>query len=403
MATNAPARVSYSEFWIACASARSPVFCRSHVDRQPQPLALLGLGHRQLALLVAGAERVHDEARVAVRAAQVLVVLVLEPALPDPRALGDVLVLALLHLLRADLGDRAEQLGGELALGVLAQVAVGDHDALEVLRALAHEVELRERDVRADRDVRVRRVGDAADHALVDRLRADVDRLADAAVELGELRLVARDLGDRDLAGRGAELLQPRCARCSSALVDLRPSSRSWRDERVVLALVGEPLVLGRGERLAVVVGVLAHLLGQLSTARAGRPRPSSCARAVGVAVDDVAARRLDALGARCRSGSRRRGAVSPVSTCRYQSRKKTIPNSTKRDAAEHGDAPRQLGRDRTEAIFDAALRHAARRGSAGSGRPSCRPGAGGGAGRRAGTRPAGDAPARRRAARSRC
>ena len=312
MATKAPARVSYSEFWIACASARSPVFCRSLsiVSRSRWPC--LGSVTDSLALFVAGAERVDDEARGAVRAAQVLVVLVLEAALPDPRALGDVLVLALLHLLGADLGDRAEQLGGELALGVLAQVALGDDDALEVLGALAHEVELGERDVRADGDVRVRRVRDAADDALVDRLRADVDRLADAAVELGRAR--ARSPGIAGIATLRA-VAPSFFSRVRSLLLGLgrlAPVVLELADERVVLALVREPLVLGRGQLLAVVVGVLADLLGQLATARAGRRRPSSCARARGPR--GPRCRRAAPRCAPCggRSGSRRRGRCRP-------------------------------------------------------------------------------------------
>ena len=236
MATKAPARVSYSEFWIACASARSPVFCSSLSIVRRSRWPCLG--------------SVTDSLRSSSREPNASTTRRVEPSVPRrylsywySRPLCPIrvpwatsLYLRCLHLLRADLGDRAEQLGGELALGVLAQVALRDDDALEVLRALAHEVELGERDVRADRDVRVRRVGDAADHALVDRLRADVDRLADAAVELGELGLVARDLGDRDLAGRGAELLQPACARaprpsssCARRRLSWRTNASYWR------------------------------------------------------------------------------------------------------------------------------------------------------------------------------
>src|SRR5215212_1770728 len=77
--------------------------------------------------------RLSSGAPVAVGAAQVLVVGLLETALADPRALGDVGVPVLLELLRADLEHAPEQLRGELLLRVPAQVALLDDHALEVL------------------------------------------------------------------------------------------------------------------------------------------------------------------------------------------------------------------------------------------------------------------------------
>ena len=63
---------------------------------------------------------------------------------------------------------------------------------------------------------------------------------------------------------------------------------------------------------------------------------------------------------------------------------------TAERDAAEHGYAHRELRRDRRAAVVDRrGHRPAPRRGSAGSGRRSCRRAAGAGAGRRAGTGPA--------------
>ena len=73
--------------------------------------------------------------------------MLLEPALADPRALGDARVLVLLELLRADLEHAPEDLRGELLLRIAAQVALLDDDALELVGVLAHVVELRARHV----------------------------------------------------------------------------------------------------------------------------------------------------------------------------------------------------------------------------------------------------------------
>ena len=74
------------------------------VERQLQPLALLRLAAPTTVRWSSRLpERVDDDPRVAVGAAQVLVVALLEPALADPRALGDARVLLLLELARADL------------------------------------------------------------------------------------------------------------------------------------------------------------------------------------------------------------------------------------------------------------------------------------------------------------
>ena len=153
------------------------------VEREAQPLALAGLAARHLAAVVAAAERVDDHPRVAVGAAQVLVVALLDAVGADPRAGLDPAVALHLELLGRDLARGAEQLGGQLLVRVVAQVALLDLDARELLPALADEVERVARDRGADRDVRVRQLGDALDHPLVDDPRADVDHLAEPAVE----------------------------------------------------------------------------------------------------------------------------------------------------------------------------------------------------------------------------
>ena len=73
------------------------------VEREPQPLALPGLAARHLAAVVAAAERVDDHARVAVGAAQVVVVALLDPVGADPRAGLDPAVALHLELLGRDL------------------------------------------------------------------------------------------------------------------------------------------------------------------------------------------------------------------------------------------------------------------------------------------------------------
>ena len=111
------------------------------VERQPQALALARLAARHAAAVVATAERVDDDAREAVGAAQVLVVGLLDAVGPDPRAGLDAAVALPLELGGRDLARGPEQLGGELVVRVVAQVLLLDRDAGELLLALADEVE----------------------------------------------------------------------------------------------------------------------------------------------------------------------------------------------------------------------------------------------------------------------
>ena len=166
---------------IACLSALLAARSRPEVERQPQPLALLGLVARDLARVVAVAERVDDDLRVAVLAAQVAVVGLLDAARADARAGRDAAVLLLLQLLRRDLAQRAEQLGAELLVRVGAQEQLLDVDAGELVLALLEVVEARARDVDLDGDVGVRRLGDALDHAALDRPRRQLDHPPEAA------------------------------------------------------------------------------------------------------------------------------------------------------------------------------------------------------------------------------
>ena len=179
------------------------------VERQPQPLALARLAACHPPAVVAVAERVDHDARVAVLAAQVLVVALLDPVGPDPRARLDAAVARQLQLLRRDLARGAEQLGGELLVRVVAQVLLLDGDAGELLLALADVVEGVAVDGAADRHVRIGQLGDALDHALVDQLRADVDHVAEPAVQPPQLDLLHGNGRDRHRLGAARRTRQP--------------------------------------------------------------------------------------------------------------------------------------------------------------------------------------------------
>ena len=130
IAIHAPALVWYSELEIACCERRVARLLQAEVERQLQPLALLGLGDRDPCAARRGCPNASTITReLPSIAAQVLVVVLLEPALADPRALLDPLVVVAGELLVGDLGDGPEQLRRELAVRVLAQVAFGDDDA----------------------------------------------------------------------------------------------------------------------------------------------------------------------------------------------------------------------------------------------------------------------------------
>ncbi len=120
-------------------------------------------------------ERVDGDAGGAVDAAQEAVVGALEALLADDRALHDPAEALELELLGADLGDRADELGGQLALGVAAQVGLVDVDAGEGGLALEQVVADRLRHVGAHGDARVGHERQRAHDALLDRLRAHAE------------------------------------------------------------------------------------------------------------------------------------------------------------------------------------------------------------------------------------
>ena len=297
----------------------------------------LGWVVRTPGLLVQVAVGVDRQARPAVGPAQDVVVLLLEPARP----------------LAGALRDGPEQLRRQRAVRVLAHVGVGDHDARELLRPLAHVVELRTRDVGADRDVGVGRLGQPADHALMDGRGPDLQDAADAPVELGQLRLGGVERRDRHRRGRARRgpqplRLAPLGARGAAAVV------AQLALERLAARLRVQAGALGGRERGVVVVALLA--LGgrqrrghELHDRR--RPRRDQL---VVVAVDDVSARRLDRqLAAPVALGDRLE-AASGEHLQRPQAEEHGREQD-ERDRPENGDPPRQLGRDRRYSLISSS------------------------------------------------
>jgi hypothetical protein len=186
----------------------------------------------------------------------------LEAVGADARARLDALVALLLELGRRDLARGAEQLGGQLVVRVVAQVLLLDLDARELLVALADVVERRAADRGLDRHVRVRQLGDALDHALVDPARAEPDHAAEAPVQAAQLELVGRHprhgdrLGLAGGAGQPAAVAALRAGRPAAALADVAL-------ELVQLAGGSKPRLLGLAALLAERVRLGDHRLRQ--------------------------------------------------------------------------------------------------------------------------------------------
>ena len=228
IATNAPALAPFCGRRLDAALER--VVGRAlelEVEREAHPLALRRLLAAHPPAVVARAERVDHDLREAVGAAQVPVVALLDAVGADPRARLDAPVALELELGRRDLARGPEQLGAELVVRVVAQVLLLDLDAGELLPALADVVERRAADRRLDRHVRVRQLGDALDHALVDQLRAHVDHAPELAVEAPQVGLVGGRRRDRDRrraaggAGQPAALAALAAGGAAAALADV--------------------------------------------------------------------------------------------------------------------------------------------------------------------------------------
>ena len=340
---------------------------QAEVEREAQLLALDGAPLRGLARVVAVAERVDDHARVAVDPAQVAVVGLLDPVLADPRAGRDAAVLAPLELVRGDLAQRAEELRAELAVGVVAQVALLDHDAGELLPVLEQVGERVLGDVGLDRHVGVGRLGDALDDLAVDGPRPEADDRAEPLVEAAQLRLPGRDGADRHRRRAVGLARQP----AALALLGLRaaaPVGAQALAQRGELARGREPPRLGGHPALPVGLGRLQ--LGGRQGLRHDLDdrRDARLDQHLAVAVDDVPARRLD-LDLAHAVLARLRDVVLAGQHLQEPEAEEDDGEQHEGDAAEHGDAHRELRRDGRAALLD-RRRHrrpsGVRRGSAG-------------------------------------
>ena len=181
----------------------------------------------------------------------------------------------------------------------------------------------------------------------MDRLRRDVEHLAHAPVERGRAR--AR-------AGAGGTATGPRvatpCLSCvalaRSRLGHLAAVVAQLARERVVAVGRAQPLGSAAGERLAVLVGLVAHALGQRRRHdlddRRRLVRPASSPLRSTMSPRGASMRTLRTRFSRaCGRRSPRRTAPAGTRAGRRRSR------TGRTRAAEHGDAPRQLGRDRPD------------------------------------------------------
>ncbi len=182
--------------------------------------------------------------------------MLLDPVLADPLPGVDAAVLLLADLVGRDLAQRAEQLRPERLVRVVAQVLLLDDDAVELLAVLEQVVERRGRDVGLDRHVGRGLVGDAVDHAPVDRRGRDPEHLPEPLVEAAQRRLARRDRADRDLVGAprlGAQRAPPRALGAGRvAAVGAQAAL-----ELAQVARGGQPPALGLREPPAVGVGRL--------------------------------------------------------------------------------------------------------------------------------------------------
>ncbi len=248
---------------------------------------------------------------------------------------------------------------------------------------LEQVVERGRRDVGLDRHVRARLVGDALDDPAVDRHRLHVDHPAEPAVQRAQLRLAGRDRRDAHALGRRGALRQDLAAPLLG-LRRLAPVGGQPPLERAQVLLGGEPPALDHRERLAVLVGDVELGLRDLGREDLHDRGGARLDERLAVAVDDVAARRLD-LDLAHAVVARLADVVVAGQDLEEPEPEEDDREGDEGHAAEHGDAHRELRRDRRPAVLD-GRRHRARPGSAGSGRRSCTRGGAGAAGRRAGT-----------------
>ena len=221
----------------------------------------------------------------------------------------------------------------------------------KLLLALAQVVERGLVDVGLDRHVRVRRLGDALDHALVDRARAHADHVAEAAVQAGRLRLRGghRRHLDRRGAARGAG--EPPALAALGA-VRLAAVGVELALEAAQLLAGPQPGALDLGAGGAVAVGGLQHGGRQLARDDLHDRRDAGRDELAAVAVHDVAARRLDADLAHAVL-ARLADVLLARQDLQEPQPEEDDREQHEREAAEDGDAHRELRRDGGAPFFE--------------------------------------------------
>ena len=258
-----------------------------------------------------------------------------------------------------DLAQRPEQLGGQVLVRIGAQEQLLDVDAGELVLALLEVVERGARDVGLDRHVGVRRLRDALDHAPVDRPRRHAEHVAEAAEAAAQRRLGRRDRrhGNRLRAARRADEHAPLAALGARVAALLLAAGAL---ERAQLVGGGEARALRARARGAVAVGDLQLGVRQAARDDLDDRRDARAHEPVAVAVDDVAARRLDldlAHAVLARLGH----VVLAREHLQEPQAEEDDREQHEREAAEHGHAHRELRRDRGAALFEVGWAQARR------------------------------------------
>ena len=251
------------------------------------------------------AERVHRPLRQTVASAQVRVVGRLEPGLADHVAGLVALRAELLQLLRRDLGDVADELGRELAVGVAPEIRVDDLDARELVEVLGEVVDRRVAvhgladDHRGDRVVLAQLdLGDHLRHRHVDDERE--------AAQLGQPGLVRAlvQVLRRDRHGGAGDRRHERAA---VAVEDLAALGRE--PQRAHLVVERGLQVLRPGEHLQRPEAEEEHAEDDESE-RAENPEPERELRGEAVGLRDPRVGRQEAIRAGARAASQ--GAAPP-------------------------------------------------------------------------------------------
>jgi hypothetical protein len=238
-----------------------------------------------------------------------------------------------------------------------AQEQLLDVDAGELVLALLQVVEGRARHVGLDRHVGVRRLRDPLDHAPVDRARRHAEHVAEAAEAAAQPRLRDGDGRDGDglRAARGADEHAPLPA-LGARIAALLLAAGAL--ERAQLVGGGQARALRLRARGAIAVGDLQLGGGQAARDDLDDRRDARAHEPVAVAVDDVAARRLDldlAHAVLARLGH----VVLAREHLQEPQAEEDDREQHEGEAAKHRDPHGEARRDRGAALFEVGGVHA--------------------------------------------